>query len=70
MDFEDIKKIATFLTNDINHTGVNIELLLDEESHKTLHREIWELNRWGDLNYTEEFEMTIGEIKFRFLIKK
>jgi hypothetical protein len=70
MDFEDIKKIATFISNDIDHTGINIELLLETTAHRNLQKEIWELNRWGELDYSEEFEMTIGEIKFRFVTKK
>lgn len=70
MDFEDIKKIATFISNDIEHTGINIELMLDSNKHMNLQREIWELNRWGQLEYSEEFEMTIGEIKFRFIKKQ
>jgi|TARA_R110000796_G_scaffold171208_3_gene288221 hypothetical protein len=70
MDFEDIKKIATFISNDIEHTGINIELMLDSNNHMNLQREVWELNRWGELEYSEEFEMTIGEIKFRFIKKQ
>ena len=70
MDFEDIKKIATFISTDIKHTGINIELLLDAENHKNLQKEIWEINRWGELNYAEQFEMTIGEVKFRYTDKK
>ena len=70
MDFEDIKKIATFISNDIKHTGINIELMLDSNKHINLQKEVWELNRWGELEYSEEFEMTIGEIKFRFIKKQ
>ena len=44
--------------------------MLDSNNHMNLQREVWELNRWGELEYSEEFEMTIGEIKFRFIKKQ
>tara|TARA_B100001094_G_C18156585_1_gene786816 strand:+ start:1183 stop:1395 length:213 start_codon:yes stop_codon:yes gene_type:complete len=70
MDFEDIKKIATFISNDIKHTGIKIELSLNSQDHRSLQKQVWELSRFGELSYTEQFEMTLGEIKFSFIIKK
>ena len=69
MDFETIKKIATFVSTEIEHSGINIELILNKNELNKIQEEVWAINKRGAFQPTDKFEMTIGNIKFKFTTK-
>ena len=47
MDFETIKKIATFVSTEIEHSGINIELTLNKNELNKIQEEVWAINKRG-----------------------
>mgnify|MGYP003124892900 CR=1 FL=1 len=69
MDIESIGKIVEFLETETEHSSISIRVDLPALVHKKLQKELQELNIINQKDFVEEFNITIKDIEFNFVIK-
>tara|TARA_R100000900_G_scaffold144707_1_gene129169 strand:- start:777 stop:989 length:213 start_codon:yes stop_codon:yes gene_type:complete len=70
MDIESIGKIVEFFETEVKQSNVTIRVDLPSLVHKKLQKELQELNIINQKDFIDEFNITIKDIEFNFVIKK
>ena len=70
MDIESIGKIVEFFETEVKQSSITIRVDLPSLVHKKLQKELQELNIINQKDFIDEFNITIKDIEFNFVIKK
>ena len=70
MDIESIGKIVEFFETEVKQSNITIRVDLPSLVHKKLQKELQELNIINQKDFIDEFNITIKDIEFNFVIKK
>tara|TARA_R110000803_G_scaffold47825_4_gene99596 strand:- start:15973 stop:16185 length:213 start_codon:yes stop_codon:yes gene_type:complete len=67
MDFETIKKITTFLSTEVDHGGITIEVPLLSGEYKQIQSELSQVIPGVSAGESKKFEINIGDVRFRLI---